>query len=44
MHRRRDIPTSEEIAEATGADPEVLERALDAVRIVDEDGNEITDE
>lgn len=36
MHRLRDFPTSEEIAEATGADPEVLERALDAVRIVDE--------
>lgn len=44
MRRRRDIPTSEEIAEVTGADPEVLEHALEGLRFVDEDGNEITDE
>ena len=41
MHRRRDIPTAEEIAEVTGADPEVLERALEAVRVVDDEGEEV---
>lgn len=44
MHRRRDIPTPEEIAEATGGDPEVIKRALEGLRFVDEEGNEITDE
>lgn len=39
--RRRDIPTSEEIAEVTGADPEVLERALEGLRFVDEEGEEL---
>lgn len=37
MRRRRDIVTSEEIAEATGADVEVLERALEGLRFVDEE-------
>jgi hypothetical protein len=36
MRRRRDIPTPEEIAEATGGDPEVIKRALDALRFEDE--------
>lgn len=37
MHRRRDIPTAEEIAEVTGDDVEVFERALEALRFEGEE-------
>lgn len=37
MIRSRDIPMSEEIAEVTGADVEVLERALEALRFEDDE-------
>lgn len=40
----KDITTPEEIAEMTGGEVEVYRKALDSVRIVDENGDEIDNE
>ena len=40
MVRRRDAPTSEEVAEAAGGDVETARRALEAVRFCDEEEDE----
>ncbi len=40
MGQNRDVPTSEEVAEAAGGDVETARKALSAVRIQDESAGE----